>query len=523
MSSISELGCQGFLQNFDSQKKIERSAHGILENTSNAFKVAKHSVRWIFDLVSLTCILPLDYIPIFQAVKSVSSIVFESISVVQKGRKIHDNRKRIALCNRKIEKWTSRKTSITHTGSDKVRYIHCVQRKYERKLSRIDQNKSISPRVVSYRKQRMTGCLELINKIDSGSEEQLVKNFSSRIDNKIRSWEQEKAEIRAKVHKSLFGIITSLSKIALEAITLTSVVFSLIDGGSSFVVLKSCMGVGVYVLKLSKYLWWHSYIRDSKTVMGLRTFEHIAVAAVKYTPLLSISFIDSSLIRGLVGTCLSVRGIISNVYDIVDNSLLRNISDLKITKIQEAKNRILEIQKKIQEKEFEQYYSLKKKYEDKIANARENLRSLQQTEETSQCELIRSNIAKWKERFEKIDQAQYSDDSNEQMKVLDDILAQKEKKLNNWSKNIEFNRYQNNKVGAKIILKVVQIARFIFLAVAVSLVIAGVGANLLPGMIIAGVVANVAYLTYFLVNNHTERKLDKIREHWTSCPVYTRS
>lgn len=519
MTTISDIGCQDFLQNFDNQRKIERSAHGILENRSNTFKVAKHSVKWIFDLVSLANILPLDYIPIFQAIKSVSTIIFESISIVRKGMKIHDNIQTIKLCNRKIEKWEQKKRLITLSDIDKKRITSSIQRKYEFKIEELNTDDSIPPHLVAYQKERMTECLELMKKTDPQAEDVLVQQLSSRFDNKIEKWNQEKTFVTAMVHKSLFGIVTSIGTIALEALMLTAVAFSAVDGGTTFFILKTSLGVGITVLKLSKYLWWHSYTKENKGVMALRSFEYIAVGTVKYSSLSSVPIMQSCLIKGAVGTCLAFRIIFCSIYDVFDNLIAQQRSDLNVEKLQIAHDQIEDVRKKIEEQDFELLFKLKEKYEQKILEAKENLLGFEQAEDQAVSGVIRANISKWTDRLRSIEEALESPDITDKLKVIDDIKAHKQQKLNNWQNNREFHKHQNHKVGAQIVLSIVQIARFVFLGVAVTLALAGIGANLLPGLIVAGVVANVAYLTYFSVNHCTEKKLNKIRDDWIKCPA----
>ena len=66
----------------------------------------------------------------------------------------------------------------------------------------------------------------------------------------------------------------------------------------------------------------------------------------------------------------------------------------------------------------------------------------------------------------------------------------------------------------RIILDIVEIARFAFLVTSVTLALAGFGVNLLPFLFASGLFANVLYLAHTWYCKQIDDKLEKIFGWW---------
>ncbi len=531
MAISSGIDCGDVFNKFSSEGKFADASKNFIESRRNYYKLTKHSVEYGFAIAEVTSIVPTHFIPIFQAIRSIVTIVFEGWSIFYHIQKVRQSKNELSLCNRKIEKW-----NVPHSHHGDVplerRDLGALRDRYLLKIQTIEE-KSEKEKFDRFRKERWEEYIQLItaalDQDDDNALETLQQKFSNRKQRKVTNWQSKHDQLEKCVKKSYISIAIAVGSIALEIINLVGIAFIPVDAGLTFTAVRISSGLLVSAMKYGKYLWWNIKKGEKPGILGIKSFEYIGTAIAKTKLLPYSNIIHHSMFKGASNTAISSIRVFQSRYNYMDNNQAigecrRNIEQLRRKKITVSTSA-----QKIAAGNRQEMHRVLQRYEQRyhgaeIAVEQFNLRIEQLNAPENKKDrddlnatigIMRADMKKWAQKMDVLRQALHSNDLSDAKIAADALTEPTFRQISNWSLSEQLHKKNNLKEGMKTALSIVEIARFAFLITAVTLALVGIGVNLLPFLFISSVFANLLYMGYSWFNLKTNKEIDQMIDIWS--------
>ena len=178
----------------------------------------------------------------------------------------------------------------------------------------------------------------------------------------------------------------------------------------------------------------------------------------------------------------------------------------------------------------DQLVELKDKYEVKIFETEQiitdftiviqnsDLRS-EREDKSAACGIMRADIKKRRRWLFYIKKAIVSKSRKDAEAVMRNISEPTNSELEDWKLNEKFHKQKNVKALTNTAVNLSEIARFILLTLAVTLSLVGIGVNLIPALIAAGIIGNIVHFTCIFLNNKADKEMNSIRKNWCADPI----
>lgn len=530
MTISSGLDCGDVFTKFTNEGKFADASKNFLESRTNYYKLTKHTSEYAFAIAEVTSIIPTDFIPIFQAVRSVVSIVFEVWGMVHKVKQIRSLKQQLEASGQKVEKWDNKSLEFDEDAVFDRAKMERLRVKYINKVDELEE-KVEKEKFDRFRKQRWEEYVELIESAladgDPGSFKKLQHKFAARSQYKASQWKKEHSDLDKSLKKSYMSIAISVGSIALEIITLAGLALAPVDGGVTYAAIRIGSSLIVSGLKYGKYLWWNISKGEKPLTIAIKSIEHIGTAVAK-TKLLPFSdIIHPSLIKGACKTTLSSIGIFNSHYNFTDTNIALSNCRKEISRLENRKITVLSDASKIASGNRRTIQDKIHKYSERISNTHYIIGELRARledpeieeseveERRTQISMFEKDIRKWRSYLEALQQA-FDSNSLRDAKIAADRLSESTlRHLSNNRLSEQLLKKNNLKEMMKTALSIVEIARFAFLVTAVSFALVGFGVNLLPFLFVSSIFANLLYAGYFWFNTKTNKEIDEIVDIWS--------
>lgn len=530
MAISSGFDCADVFSKFTSEGKFASASKNFIENRNNYYKLTKHISEYGFAIAEVASIVPTDFIPIFQAIRSIVSVVFEAWGMVHKVNEIKSLKEQLAISGTKIEKWNDPSRQFNDEAPLDRERLERIRIKYIQKLTDLDE-KEEKEKFDRFRKERWEEYVQLIESSltdgDPVAIQALQAKFSARRDRKISDWKKEHEDTQKRIQKAYFSIAISVGTIALEVITLVGIAFSAVDGGLTYTAIRIGSGLIVSGMKYGKYLWWNISKGEKPGIIAIKSVEHIGCAIAK-TKLLPFSdIVHPSLIKGACKTTISSIGVFNSHYNFMDtNYAIRNCRK-EINRLERRKVTVLLDASKIASGNRRTMHEKITRYSEKIQGTHYVIEQYRESLETqdldekeiesrrTQISLFEINIKRWRSYLDVLQRAYESNSIRDAKAAAERLTESTLRELSNNKLSEQVLKKNNLKETMKIALSIVEIARFAFLVTAVSFAIVGFGVNLLPFLFVSSIFANLLYAGYFWFNTRTNKEIDDIVDIWS--------
>lgn len=531
MTVAPSLDCANVFDQFGNEGKFADASKNFIESRSNYFKLTKHTVEYGFAIAEVSSIIPTKFIPMFQAIRSIVAIVFESISIYKRAIKIQTSQNNLALCKSKVKKWDEYKTYGENEPVD-IERLNILRDHYLDKIRQFDEEPEKGKRD-NFRRESWKEYIRLINEAIDGNDESalgtLREKFSKRKERKVENWQKKQHALEMNIKKSYFGIAVSVGAIALEIITIVGIALIPVDAGITFMAIKIGSNLIVSGMKYGKYLWWNINKGEKPGIIAIKSIEHIGSALVKSKPLPFPAVIHPSLIKGACKTAVTSICVFRSRYNFLDNN--NAIAECKRhLELLRRKNVVLmQRAEKISSGDRNEMLKVISKYEDKRSGALQLISQYnQRLEELSREEdekdrdevlsligIMNADVKKWTNYIDTVNHALLTNNLADAKIAADCITERNIKHISNWKLSEQLLKKNNLKEGMKTAVSIVEIARFAFLVTAVSLALVGIGVNLLPYLFVSSLFANALYMTYAWFTLKTNKEIDGIIDLWS--------
>ncbi|ADI38390.1 hypothetical protein [Waddlia chondrophila] len=521
-----DLDCGDVFNQFSKEGKFADVSKNFFESRSNYYKLTKHTVEYAFAIAEVTSIVPLQFIPIFEAIRSIVTVAFKALSIYHNVEKIKKSHQELALCKVKVEKWSQ------EHRDDAPFDRHSLFQLRDRYLGKIQllQEKPEKEAFDRFRKNRWQEYLKLIEDAIEGTDAKamqvLQSKFAMRKERKAASWQKKEHDLHLKIKKSYLEIAISIGGIALEAMTIISIAFIPLSAGSTFIAVKLGSNILVGAMEYGKYLWWSTHKKENPGVIAIKSIEHIGTSVAKTKLLPYSSVMHPSLIKGACKTAFSLIRVFHSRYNYMDNHYAigeckRNIEHLK------KKNIVLmQASHKIASGDRKEMFRILNKYETKKNGALSIIQDYEEAlerEETTRnpdeliamIGIMKADIKKWERYIEALRRALDTNDLSDAKIAANCLCERNGRRISNWKLSEQLHQKNNLKEGMKTALSIVEIARFAFLITAISLALVGMGINLLPYLFASSLFANVLYMAYAWFTMKTNKEIDGIIDLWS--------
>lgn len=538
MAISPEFDCGEVFSKFTNESKFSSASKNFIVNRNNYYKLTKHISQYGFAIAEVTSIIPTDFIPIFQAIRSIANIVFEIWGMVYKVQNIKSLKARLEVSGLKIEKWNDSSRQFDDNAPLDKERLERIRSKYIEKLTELDE-KEEKEKFDRFRKERWEEYVQLIESAltdgDSEAIKSLQNKFAARSERKITNWKKENEEIQRRIKKDYLSLAISVGSIAIEVITLVGIAVAGVDGGLTYTAIRISSGLLVNGMKYGKYLWWNISKGEKPSIIAIKSIEHIGCAVAKTKLLPFSNIIHPSLIKGACKASTSSIGIFNSHYNFMDNNYAirdcrRKISDLeskKVTVLSDASKITSGNRRTMQEKitkysrKIENTNFVIAAYRESLNN--KNLNKEEADDRRTQISLFENDVKKWRSYLDVLQRA-YESNCIRDAKVAGDKLCESTlRELSNNKLSEQLLMKNNHKEALKISLSIVEIARFAFLVTAVSFALVGFGVNLLPFLFVSSIFANLLYAGYFIFNTKTNKEIDEIVDIWSRDEVIAAS
>jgi hypothetical protein len=527
MNSVSNYDCNAVLSNFGYEGKFSDTTKNLVENRSNPYKVVRQLFEFGVSVVDLTQCVPLNFLPLFQAIKGIASIAFDSYAIYSKILKINRIKENNILSRIKIEKWTDKSELIDLVKRGDREILLGLKEKYQNRLQNSLNCEATPDKIRIIRWNEYLGLINShLETNDVAALEKLSHQLNFHNSCKIEYLKTQEKDLDASIKKQYVGIAVLVGSIALEAICLVGLAFSSIDGGITYAIIKTTLTLAVSGVKAGSQLWWGITQDKNKGVVGLKTLEQICISVAKTKLIPSTPFFHPSLIRGLSKAIFAGVNLFHNQRRVFDN--YHAIADCKshIEKKEVKRKELLAIGNQIASGRTSVMRERLALYREKIEEAELNLLHFQSLsarevnpDELSQhqamCGIIRSQINKWNEYVDVLNHALETNDLNDAKIAADKLSFNIRHKVANWKLSEQLHYKKNLQESMNTAMNIVNIARFIFLVSAVSLTLFGLGISFGTALLITVIVVNALHLGYFYVNQRMNAAIDRIVDYWS--------